>query len=284
MVDTRRTSYGAKGLAITVALLLALGTPARALAQTTKDGGASTWSFPDEPPAELPPKPQQKPAPKPEPAPPPSAEPVVPGPPAELPVPHPAEPPPPSGPRHSVTINPGETASVSIRGPGLKKPLHCSDTCTFDLWEDTYWLDIESSGRTWTMPVTVTEPQRVVVDAPNAGTRTLGIVVVVIGGSILSVAGFVLYVYALDCGGGSPYQGTAECRDAKRQAPYWLAAGGAGALISVLGIGLIVSNNKPSLEFQPLTGNRARRTPGTFVGLGSVEGSTLPGLTLRTSF
>ena len=49
-------------------------------------------------------------------------------------------------------------------------------------------------------------------------------------------------------------------------------------------LGVFVSNNKPSVEVLPVIGKRARRAPETFVGLGSVRGSTLPGLTLQASF
>ena len=173
---------------------------------------------------------------------------------------------------------------MEIRGPGIDKPLTCSGVCTFSLEQGSYWLDVRTSGRNWTMPVWVTGPERVVIDPPNAGARGIGIALIIVGGIALSVAGSFLYFYVLDCGNNSPYEGTAQCRRAENDVPYFLAAGGVGAVAAAVGIGVFISNNKPSVDVEPALGNRARREPGTSVGLGPVEGSTLPGLSLRTSF
>jgi hypothetical protein len=265
MVETRRTNRGEKGLALTLGLFVSFGSPARALAQTTGDAGASGWNVPDE---SVPPE-----------AP---AEPPAPPPPAEQSAPRRVEPPP-SEPRFPVTFS-SNVASVHIRGPGIEKPLICLGTCTFRLSDGFYWLDIHGSGRTWTIPVTVTEPERVVIEAPNGGVRGLGIAAIIVGGTVLSVAGFVLYVYGVNCRDGAYYEGSADCRSLLHDLPYWLAAGGVGAVVGAVGIVLFVSNSKPSVEVLPALGSRARRAPGTFVGLGPVEGSTLPGLSLRASF
>lgn len=173
---------------------------------------------------------------------------------------------------------------MDIRGPGLEKPLTCAGTCTFSLVQGTHWLDIRASGRTWTKSITVTEAKRVDVETPNPGARGLGIAGIITGGVILTIAGSFIYVVLLNCGSGGPYEGTHQCRSDMEDLPYWGIAAGAGAVVSAIGIGLFVSNNQPSLEVQPVLGNRVRREPGTFVGLAPVEGSTLPGLSLRASF
>jgi hypothetical protein len=177
-----------------------------------------------------------------------------------------------------------ELATVEIRGPGIDKPLTCTGACTFSLEVGNYWLDIRASGRNWTVPIWVTEPERVVIDPPNPGARGIGIALIIVGGSVLSIAGLYAYGVLLNCGSGSPYQGSAQCRRDEDTLPYALGAVGIGAIVSAVGIGVLVSNNKPSVEVLPAHGNRARREPATFVGLGPVEGSTLPGLSLRASF
>jgi hypothetical protein len=297
MVDTRWASREKKGLAATLALFVALGSPVRALAQTP-DGGSSSWSFPGESPAPASAPNQREPAPLPPaktPAPPPSAEPppppaelpalrsAEPQPPAELPALRSVEPPAPTGPRFPFTVSSG-AASVSVRGPGIEKPLTCTGTCAFNLWEGVYWLDIQASGRNFTVPVTVTEPQHVVIEKPNAGLRGLGIAGIILGGSILSVAGLVSYATLVSCGPGGPDNGTAQCNSAEDALPYWLAAVAVGAVVTGVGIGVFISNNKPSVEILPVIGKRARRAPETFIGLAPVRGSMLPGLSLQTSF
>jgi len=152
------------------------------------------------------------------------------------------------------------------------------------LWEGTYWFDIQASGRNWTVPVTVTEPERVVIEEPNAGARGLGVAGIIVGGSIFSIAGLVSYGILVNCAPGGPEAGSAQCDSGEEALPYWLAVTGVGAVVSGIGIGLFVSNNKPSVEVLPGIGKRARRAPETFVGLGSVRGSTLPGLSLQASF
>jgi hypothetical protein len=142
---------------------------------------------------------------------------------------------------------------------------------------------VQNAGRLWTTSVTVTEAKHVVIEPPSSGARGLGIATIIVGGSIISVAGFYIYATALNCGSGGPSAGTASCRSAEKAVPYWLAAIGAGALVSGLGIGLYISNSKPSIQALPVIGKQAQ-APETFVGLAPVEGSTLPGLSLRTSF
>ena len=292
MVEKRRKLRSDTVLAGTLGFFVALGSPARAVAQSKDDAGASGWDLPaesPEAPAELPPpKPRQETSPK-TPDAEPSARPAPreqspPPPPSELPAPRRVEPRPPPGPRFPVTFQAPENTSVSVRGPGLREPLECSGTCTFDLWEKTYWLEIQSSDRVWTMPVALHENQRVVIDAPNGSARETGIAVVVIGGSIFSVAGLVTYLMLVECSsGGGSYDGS-QCDSNQDVLPYWLAATGIGAAVSALGIGLVLSNDKPSIDIQPAFGEHARRASGTFVGLGAVDRTTLPGLTLRTSF
>ncbi|HEX6271384.1 MAG TPA: hypothetical protein VFZ53_00010 [Polyangiaceae bacterium] len=280
MVEVRRRRE--KVLGLTLGLLVSLGSPARAVAQTPND--ADTWSsgVPDEsippeaPAAPVPASPVEEPPVEP----PPAELPALP--PAKLPAPH-AQPPMLGEPRFPVTFD-SDATSLSIRGPGFDKPLTCSATCTFALWEGTYWLEIEASGRRHTVPVTVTEPERVVIEKPNAAARGLGVAGIIVGGSMLSVAGFVGYAYLVSCGNGAPDAGSAQCNSTEESLPYWLVTAGVGAVVSVVGIGLFVSNRKPSVEVTPVLGNRARREPGTFVGLAPVGRSTLPGFSLQTSF
>jgi hypothetical protein len=130
----------------------------------------------------------------------------------------------------------------------------------------------------------VTEPRRVVIEKPNAGARGLGVAGIIVGGSILSVAGFVSYAVVVSCGPGAPDEGTAQCNSGEDALPYWLAAAGVGAVLSGVGIALFVSNNEPSVDVQPVHGNRARRDPALFVGFGPVGGSAPSGLSLRGSF
>jgi len=100
----------------------------------------------------------------------------------------------------------------------------------------------------------------------------------------LGIAGFVSYATLVSCGPGGPNDGSAQCDSAEDALPYWMATVGIGAVVTGVGIGVFVSNNKPSVEVLPALGNRARRAPGTFVGLGSVRGAALPGLSLQASF
>lgn len=276
-METRRTSRSENGLAVALSLIAALGTPARALAQTTGDAGATGWDLPPAPP---PPPPAA--APPPPPQTPPALEPAAPLPAAPQ-APQPVEPPPPRGPRFPVTFS-TEFAQVEIRGPGIDKPLTCSGACTFSLEQGTHWIDVRTSGRNWTMPVWVTGPERVIVDPPNAGARGIGVGLIIVGGIVLSLGGLFLYGYVLNCGNNGLYEGTAQCRREEDAVPYWLGAAGIGAVAAAVGIGVFVSNNKPSVDIEPALGDRAKREPGTFVGLGPVEGSSLPGLSLRASF
>jgi hypothetical protein len=283
MVATRWASRGEKGLGVTLGLVVSLGSPAPALAQTPSDAGSSTWSFPDQaaaPEAPLESAPPSSPQEPPATAPPPTTPPP---PPAELPPLRPVAPPTPAGPRFPVTVSTG-AASVLIRGDGIGTPLTCSGSCAFDLWEGTYWFEIRASGRNWTVPVTVTEPEHVVVEKPNSGARGLGVAGIIVGGSLLSVAGLVSYSVLVTCAPGSPDEGSSQCESGENALPYWLAAAGVGAVMSAVGIALFIGNNEPSVEILPALGNRARREPETFIGLGSVRGSTLPGLSLQTSF
>jgi hypothetical protein len=270
MPETRWASRGEKGLALTLGLLVSLGSPARALAQAPAATGSSSWSFPDESaPAAKPPA--QSPAPQP------SAQAPTPPPPAQPAAPAPADP------RFPVTVNAGAT-SVSIRGLGIDKPLTCSGTCALMLNEGTYWFDIQTSGRNYSVPVTVTEPEQVVIEKPNAGIRGLGIAGIIVGGSILSIAGFVSYSTIVNCQPGAPQEGTSQCNTGKDQLPFWLTAAGVGMVVSAIGIVVVITNNKPTVEIQPAVVSRARRAPETIIGLGPVRGSTLPGLSLQTSF
>jgi len=280
MVEVRRRRE--KLLALPLGLIVSLGSPAHALAQPPNDAGTSSWGVPDE---SIPPKVPAAPVPgspveEPPVEPPPTELPALP--PAKLPSPH-ARQPMLGEPRYPVTFD-SDATSLSIRGPGFDKPLTCSGTCTFALWEGTYWLEIEASGRRHTVPVTVTEPERVVIEKPNAAARGLGVAGIIVGGSMLSVAGFVGYAYVVTCGSGAPDAGSAQCNSTEKSLPYWLVTGGVGAVVTVVGIGLFVSNRKPSVEIEPVLGNRARREPGTFVGLAPVGGSTLPGFSLQASF
>ena len=259
-----------------------LGTPSRAFAQTSSAPGTSVQSFPDE---SAPPKaPAATPAPNPaQPPSPPPPEPAAAPPPAAQPS-QPSTEPLPSEPRYPVTFDAVDVASLTIRGPGIDKPLTCSGTCTFRLVEGVYWVDINASGRLHTVTVNVTGPVRVVIEGANAGVRGLGIGTIILGGVVAGGAFWISYSIALNCGQNGPYEGTAQCRRDEQALPYLVAAMGVGAVVSVVGILIFIGNNKPSLEIvQPLD-NRARRAPGTFIGLGPVEGSTLPGLSLKTSF
>ncbi len=172
---------------------------------------------------------------------------------------------------------------LEIRGPGIEKSLACSGTCSYSLAQGTYWIDIRASGRTWTQRVSVYGPEHVVIETPNASARGLGIASIIVGGIVVSIAASFVYVVALNCGNGGPYEGTPQCRNDIDELPYWAAAGGVGLAVSAVGIGVFISNNKPSVEIFRRD-SHARREPGTFVGLGPVEGSALPGLSLRASF
>jgi hypothetical protein len=152
------------------------------------------------------------------------------------------------------------------------------------LSEGTYWFDIQTSGRNFSVPVTVTEPESVVIEKPDPGIRGLGIAGIIVGGSILSLAGLVSYSTIVNCQPGAPDAGSAQCHSAKEALPFWLIAAGVGMVVSAIGIVVVITNNKPSVEILPAVGTRARRAPETFVSLGPVQGSTLPGLSLQTSF
>ena len=270
------------GLAVTLGLLVSLGSPGRALAQAPSDAGSSGWSAPEasdktNPPKELPP---------------PSQGPSVAPPPAELPAlpprvetaPPAAEPAPELGPSYAVTLDSGSASvSISIQGPGIDKPLTCSGSCTFKLFQGTYWLNIQTATRNWTKPLTVTGAQHVLIDKPNAGARGLGIAGIIVGGAIFSVSALYAYTTVVSCGPGGLEHGTAQCNALENTLPYWLVGTAAGAVMAGVGIGLFIANNQPSFEVVP-AGSGARREPGTFVGIGSVDGSQSPGLTLRTSF
>jgi hypothetical protein len=134
------------------------------------------------------------------------------------------------------------------------------------------------------VPVAVTEPESVVIEKPNAGARGLGVAGIIVGGLIVGIAGFVSYAILVGCAPGGPNEASAECTSSEEALPYWLGMVGVGAVVSAVGIGVFVRNNKPSVEILPAPGNRARRAPGTFVGLGPVRGSTLPGVSLQASF
>lgn len=266
------------GLAVVFGLVVSLGT-SRAVAQTIGDAGMSKSSFPDEA------TPPQGPAAPPPPNPPAKAPPVetaAPPPPAEQPAPRGVEPPL-SGPRFPVTFS-SERASMTIRGPGIEKPLTCSGTCTFSLWEGVYWLDYKIAGRIYTQSVSVTEPERVVIDAPNAGVRGLGIAAILVGGAGLGGAFWYAYGMSVNCTPGGPYEDTAQCRNKDEAVPVLLATAAVGGVVAGIGIIVFINNSKPSVEISPAPGNRARGEPGTFVGLGPVEGSTLPGLSLQAAF
>jgi hypothetical protein len=129
------------------------------------------------------------------------------------------------------------------------------------------------------MPVRVTDAEHVVVEAPDAGVRETGFAAVVVGGSIFTLALTYAWFVSESC-----RQGSTECDSYKDTAPYWLAATGVGVAMTTVGIVIFASNDKPSIEVQPVLGHRARQARGTFVGLRPVEGSTLPALSLRTSF
>jgi hypothetical protein len=150
--------------------------------------------------------------------------------------------------------------------------------------DGVYWVDIINAGRIYTVSVPVTGPQRVVVDAPSAGARGIGIATIVLGGAVAGGAFWITYSIAVNCGQGGPYEGTAQCRSDEKAVPYLAAAMGIGGVVSVVGILIFIGNSKPSVEIVQPLGDHARREPGTFVGLGPVEGSTLPGFSLRTSF
>jgi hypothetical protein len=107
---------------------------------------------------------------------------------------------------------------------------------------------------------------------------------IIVGGIVFSVAGFVSYAILVNCAPGGPQGRRAACNSAEEALPYWLVVTGAGGVVTGIGIALFVSNTKPSVELLPAISKRARRAPETFVGLGSVRGSTLPGLTLQASF
>ena len=197
--------------------------------------------------------------------------------------PRPVESPPPTEPRFPVTVSSGG-ASVTIRGPGIEKPLTCSGTCAFTLWEGTYWFDVQASGRTWTEPVTVTEPEHVVIEKPNAGARGLGVAGIIVGGLTLSVAGFVSYSILLNCAPGGPNEGSAQCDSVEEALPYWLATVGIGAVVS--------ARRHRCLRQQQQTFRRdpaGTRQPRA-ASAGDVHrsrcgpGSPLPGLSLQASF
>jgi hypothetical protein len=119
-----------------------------------------------------------------------------------------------------------------------------------------------------------------VIDPPNAGARGLGIAAIIGGGVILGAAFVAATVIDENC----RTEGNAQCQSQDEAVPYVLGGYGAGLVLTAVGIVLVVANNKPSVEVLPAHESRARREPGTFVSLGPVEGSTLPGLSLRGSF
>jgi hypothetical protein len=129
----------------------------------------------------------------------------------------------------------------------------------------------------------VTEPERVVIEAPDAGVRGLGIAAIIVGGAALGGAFWYAYGMSVNCTPGGPYADTAQCRNKDEAVPVLLATAGVGAVVAGIGIIVFINNNKPSVEISPAAGNGARGEPGTFVSLGTVEGS-LPGLSLRTAF
>ena len=284
MVEFRSASGVERALGVTLGLLVALGSPARALAQTPVDAGSSGWNLPEEPtesdaPAEpAPPDPNGEP---PADSPPaelpalPSAQ--APPPPAELPPLRPVESPPPTGPRFPVTIV-ASGASVVLRGPGIERSVTCERTCDWKLRDGTYWFEVHVGGGIRTVPVTVTGPLRVVVQKPSEELRALGIITIILGGSVFIVAGLATYTIALTCAG----MGDSQCHSDNGFFP-WLAATGVAAGVSGVGIGLFVANNKPSLDIVSKSESRARREPGTFVGFAPIGGGA-PGLSLRASF
>jgi len=186
--------------------------------------------------------------------------------------------PPPPGPRYPVTIVSGE-ASIVLRGPGIERSVTCEGTCDWKLRNGTYWFEVHAGGGIRTVPVTVTEPLRVVVQEPSEELRALGIITIVFGGVVFIVGGLATYSIALTCAGLGR---DPQCYDDYGFFP-WLAATGVGAVVSGVGIGLFVANGKPSLEILPASASRARREPGTFVGFAPVFGGG-PGLSLRASF
>jgi hypothetical protein len=186
---------------------------------------------------------------------------------------------PPVGLRFPVTLTSGK-ALVEISGPGIDEPLTCSGTCSFSLGKGMYWLHIKASREVWNMPLTVTKPERVFIDPPSTTARGVGISLILVGGSILGATLVAGTVIDENC----PSDRNLECHSREEATPYLLAGFGAGLGLGAVGVVLVVGNGKPSVEVLPATDERARRQPGTFVGLGPVDGSTWPGLSLRTSF
>jgi hypothetical protein len=147
-----------------------------------------------------------------------------------------------------------------------------------------HWFDVQGSGRSWTTPVTITEPQHVVIEKPNAGVRGLGVAAIIVGGLTFSIAGFVSYATLVNCSPGAPNEGTEQCDTSEEALPYWLAATGVGAVVSVIGIAVFIGNKEPSVEILPAVGSRPRREPAAFIGIGSIPASPLPGLALGAAF
>jgi hypothetical protein len=163
----------------------------------------------------------------------------------------------------------------------MERSVTCLGTCGWMLPRGVYWFEVRALGRSFTLPVAVTEPQRVVVERPNEDLRAMGIIGIIVGGALFGMAALLVSTALVSCS-GKPSETKSFC-SGEGFLPMLLAMA-PGAVVGGVGIGLFVGNNKPSLEILPVNGNGARREHGTFAGVGSVEGATLPGPSLQVSF
>jgi hypothetical protein len=209
--------------------------------------------------------------------------PVVPPRPLE---PSPAEPPAAPDPIFPVTFHAtGERALVEIDGPGIGKPVPCSGGCTLALSEGTYHLRIQASRRHWVVPVAVREGHEVDVGVPSAGAHDIGVALALTGGVIVTLVGFYSWVILDICRPGSASAHECDGKPFKMEAlPYVIGFGAAGALMTGIGIGLLVSTKHPSVELVPANAPRARKGEGAFVGIAPTPGADGSGLVLRSPF
>jgi hypothetical protein len=187
-------------------------------------------------------------------------------------------------------IAPDSNASMQIAGPGIVAAVPCTSSCTLALSQGTYFVRIDSAGRTWTVPVVVGGEQSVVVDVPEKGTRALGITFAIVGGGIVAVTTSFVIVTLVLCpvfgvalsglGGGCNLEPLVE------ELPYLLTVTGAGLVIGGVGVGLIAATNRPSVDVVPRRrGPQVRaRAPSTFVGLAPVRGAAGAQLLVRGTF
>jgi hypothetical protein len=168
----------------------------------------------------------------------------------------------------------------------LKQPVPCHGRCTLGLSEGTYSLRIQTYRRNWMVPVVVSGGQTVNVGVPNRDTHSTGIILTVVGGTIISAVGLFAYVTLILCAdrGQQESPPLEECEGEPfimDTLPWVLGLGGAGLALTGVGVGLILSTKNPSVEIA--SASATRRRDGTFIGLAPIAGAG-PGLVLRTAF